>query len=225
MIDRKLLCQEARRASPVVTRAAFAFGDGDEATIAAAWLNRNVQVDETVTQDQLCACYRANLANFQQPAAVRYEELLAPLDQFASGDEAQGAIEYVRNRALGIPQPPFGAAHLKGVEAKKFDWTRKNEIPSPRLAQTLFAMPVGGVSELLEDADGWRVLRVLERRAAGPAPLELVTDAVRQEILRERRAYLEEAYLRPIRSRARIWTAFDRTMPRAQVQGVRPLAD
>jgi hypothetical protein len=225
VIDRKLLCQEARRASPQVTQAAFDAADGDEATIATAWLKGNIRVDETVTQEQLIACYRANWTRFEQPAAVRYEQLTAPVDRFASRDEAKAAIEVMRNRALGIPQPPFGTSRTKAVEAKTFDWTRKDQIPSARIAQMLFTMPIGAISEVIEGTDGWRVLRVLERHGAGPAPLESVADAVRLEILRERHDYLEEAYMRQLRGRARIWTAFDQSSPKAQVQGVRPLAD
>jgi hypothetical protein len=225
VIDRQLLCQEARRASPQVTQAAFDAADGDEATIATAWLKGNIRVDETVTQEQLIACYRANWTQFQQPAAVRYEQLMAPMDQFASRDEAKAAIEYLRNRSLGIPQPPFGANRTKAVEARTFDWTRKDQVPSARIAQALFTMPIGAISEVIEETDGWRVLRVLERHGAGPAPLASVAQEVRQEILRERRDYLEEAYLRQLRGRARIWTAFDQSSPKAQVQGVRPLAD
>ena len=112
---------------------------------------------------------------------------------------------------------------MKAVEAKTVDWTRKDQLGSPALAKALFMLPIGAISEVIEDADGWRVLRVLERHATGPAPLELVVDAVRQQIIKERRDYLQESYMRQLRSRARVWTAFDQVSSRAP--GVRPLAD
>jgi hypothetical protein len=225
VIDRKILCQEARRSSPNVSQAAFEAADGDEAAIAIAWLKTKVRIDETVTQDQLTACYEANKSMFSRPAAVRYEQLIAPMAKFSSREEAFAAIDYVRNKAMGVVQPPMVNNRIKDVEAKTFDWTTRSDAPSARLAQTLLKLPVGVVSDIFEDDDGWRVVRVLERRAAGPIPLELALDAVRRQILKERREYMEEGYKRRLRSRAPVWTAFDQAAGKENRQGVRPLAD
>jgi hypothetical protein len=225
VIDRKILCQEARRSSPNVSQAAFEAADGDEAAIARAWLKTNVRIDDTVTQDQLTACYEANKSMFSRPAAVRYEQLMAPMAKFSSREEAFAAIDYVRNKAMGVVQPPMANNRFKDVEAKTFDWTTRSDAPSARLAQALFKLPVGVISNILEDDDGWRAVRVLERRAAGPIPLELALDAVRRQVLKERREYMEEAYKRHLRSRAQVWTAFDQAAGKANRQGVLPLAD
>ena len=224
-IDRKLICQEARRSSPNVSQAAFEAADSDEAAIASAWLKTNVRVDETITQEQLTACYEANKSMFNRPSAVRYEQLMAPMAKFSSRDEAFAAIEYVRNKAMGVVQPPMANNRIKDVETKAFDWATRSDVPSARLAQTLFRLPVGVISDILEDDDGWRVVRVLERRAAGPIPLELAIDAVRRQIVKERREYMEEAYMRRLQSRAQIWTAFDQRAGKVNRQGVLPLAD
>jgi hypothetical protein len=210
VIDRKLICQEARRMSPNVSQAAFDAAEGDEAAIASAWLKGNIRVDETIKEADVTACYEANKSKFTRPAAVRYEQLMAPMAKFASADEARAAIEYIRNRAMGIAQPPMATNRTKDVEAKTFDWTTKSDAATARLAQALFNLPVGAISEIIEDGDAWRVVRVLERRAAGPVPLELAVDAVRRQILKERRDYMEEAYKRDVRRRARVWTAFDK---------------
>jgi hypothetical protein len=224
-IDRKLMCQEARRSSPNVSQAAFDAADGDEAAIASAWLKTNVRVDETITQEQLTACYEANKSMFNRPSAVRYEQLMAPMAKFSSRDEAFAAIEYVRNKAMGVVQPPMANNRIKDVETKAFDWATRSDVPSARLAQTLFRLPVGVISDILDDGDGWRVVRVLERRAAGPIPLELAIDAVHRQIVKERREYMEEAYKRRLRSRAQIWTAFDQRAGKVNRQTVLPLAD
>jgi len=225
VIDRKLICQEARRSSPNVSQAAFEVAEGDEAAIASAWLKSNIRVDDVVTEEQLKACYEANKPMFTRPAAIRFEQLTAPVTNFSSRDEAREAIEYVRNRAMGIVQPPMATNRIKAVEVETFDWTTRTEAPSVRLAKTLFSSAVGEISDVIEDGNAWRVVRVLERRAAGPIPLEFAVDAVRRQILKERREYMEEAYERDLRRRSQIWTAFDRPAGNAKRQGVLPLAD
>ncbi len=209
VIDRKLICQAAHRAAPEVAQAAFDASQGDEASIAGAWLRGQTRVDDTITQDQLQACYVATQAKYPRPAEVRYEQIVAKLDNFATRDEAQFAIEYARNRALGIRQAAAAGQRLQALQAQTSDWTRRETIDSADVARSLFSMPVGSISAIFTGADGYHVYRVLERRNAGPAPLETVIELVREDVLIQRRAYLEEAYISQLRARARVWTAFD----------------
>ena len=131
-------------------------------------------------------------------------------------------MTYVRNRALGVRvgQPP---ANVEAIEVETTGWTRRDEIASPEAAELLFRMPIGGITPLLDAGDALRMDRVLERHSAGPAPLEMITDVVRQQILRERKEYLEQAYLSQLRSRAQMWTIFD--PPRADLKMVRPMEE
>ncbi len=78
------------------------------------------------------------------------------------------------------------------------------------------------MSPVLDTGDAWRVVRVLERHAAGPAPFELVSELVKQQIIHERRAYLEEAYIQQLRGQAHVWTTFDQPS-QAQPSQVKPL--
>ena len=223
MIDRKLVCQEARRAGPQVVAATFNSAGDDEAALATSWLQSAVQVDGDISPAELLAYYRANLAKYPQPAEVRYEQVTARFDRFSSREEALAAIDYARNRALGINSAP-PKANLSGLEVQTLSWTRREEIASPEVAGELFRLPVGATSPVLETAGAWRVVRGLERHSAGTAPLELVSGLVRQQILHERRAYLEEAYLRQLRSRARVWTVFD-PQARAQITAARAVQE
>ena len=220
--DRKLLSQEARRIGPQINQASFQAAGNDDNALAAALLAAVVRVDTNITQQQLWACYRVNQAKYNRPAEVRFEQVSAPLNRFPSRDAAIAAMIYVRNRALGVAvgEPP---ANIASIEVQTMGWTRRDDIPSPEAADLLFRMPIGNITPLLDAGDALRMDRVLERHAAGPAPLEMITDVVRQQILRERREYLEQAYLSQLRSRAQVWTIFD--PPKSELKIVRPLEE
>ncbi len=222
VVDRKLLSQEARRIGPQINQASFQAAGNDEQALATALLASVVRVDPNITQDQLWACYRVNQAKYIRPPEVRFEQVTARLDRFQSRDEAIAAMNYLRARALGQPtgQPP---AHLEAIEVQTMGWTRRDTIPSPDAADLLFRLPIGGITPLLDTGDAMRMDRLLERHAAGPAPLEMVTEEVRQQILRDRHEYLEQAYLSQLRSRAQVWTIFD--PPRAELKMVRPIEE
>lgn len=220
VIDRKLLAQEARRTASQIDRASFQSAGDDENALAAALMKTVVRVDTNVTTSQLWASYRANPARYTHPAEVRFEEVSIHVNRFASREAAVAAMMYVRNRAQGHP---VGAApaNLDAIEVQTMGWTRRDDIGSPEAAALLFRLPIGGITPLLDDGEVLRMDRVLERRAAGPAPLDMVAGAVREQILRERQEYLEQAYLNQLRSRAQVWTIFD--PPRAELNMVRPL--
>jgi hypothetical protein len=219
VIDRKLLCQEARRIGPQIKQVSFQAAGSDEDALAAALLAAVVRVDSNITSEQLWACYRVNQAKYVRPAEVRFEQVSARLNRFQSREAAVAAMNYVRNRALNIPagQPP---ASLEAIEVQTISWTRREDIPSPEAADLLFRMPAGGITPMLDAGEALRMDRLLERHAAGAAPLEMVAEVVRQQILRERHEYLEQAYLSQLRSRARLWTIFD--PPQVESKMVRP---
>ena len=208
-IDRKLICQDVRRAGPGVLPASFVAADADEHAMADEWLSRRVRVDESVSPAEMADFYRANPAQFTRPAEVRYEMVAARMDRFASRDEALAAIEFVRQRAMGVTAPPPANINLSALDVRAFGWTRRDSVGSAELADVLFRLPIGATGPALEFGGAWIVVRVLERHGAGIAPLELVADAVRQQILRHRRDYLEAAYVRELRNHAQVWTVFD----------------
>ncbi len=67
VIDRKLLCQAARREAPEIAQAAFEAAAGDETSVATAWLRGHTQAEETVTYDQMLAYYRTIWRNISYP--------------------------------------------------------------------------------------------------------------------------------------------------------------
>jgi hypothetical protein len=212
VIDRKLLCQESQRTAAGVVTASHTAGDAEEAAQADAWLKRVVRIDENVDSAEISAFYQANSSHFMRPGEVRYEEVAAPIARFPSRDHAFAAIRYVRDRVQGIAaQQP--AVNLAAIEVHSFNWTRRDEITSPGLAAALFQLPIGAPSQPFDTGDALRVIRVLERHTAGPAPLLVVAEAIRQQIIVDRREYLAAAYVAQLRGRAEIWTVFDPVAP------------
>ena len=223
VVDRKLLSQEARRIGPQINQASFQAAGNDEQALATALLASVVRVDTNITQDQLWACYRVNQAKYVRPPEVRFEQVTARLDRFQSRDEADCRDELLASPGVGPVRRANRRRIWKRSKCRRWAGLAATTIPSPDAADLLFRMPIGGITPLLDTGDAMRMDRLLERHAAGPAPLEMVTEEVRQQILRDRHEYLEQAYLTQLRSRAQVWTIFD--PPRAELKMVRPIED
>lgn len=108
------------------------------------------------------------------PGEVRFEQVLAPLDQFASRADAQAAMTLVRTKAItGQGSFPRGTS----LRSNRFNWTNPSKVQSPQLSQALTTTPTGGVSQIWEDAQGLHLVRVLERRQGTPS-VEAVPSSV-----------------------------------------------
>lgn len=216
-IDRKLLCQAARRAGftgrPEGAQPASHEPPSDD-ELAARWLQQAVRIDESVSRQEVFAFYRSQLPRFQPPAEVRWESLTAPLDRYGSQQAAEAAIAYLRNRAQGLAVAPPENVDLGRVVPQTHSWTRREGIASPDLGHWLFSLPVGTLSPILYDDRSVYVVRVLERRQGRAVSLEQATPAIEREIVAARRDAAERHYVDSLRRDASIWTALDAaTMP------------
>jgi hypothetical protein len=223
MIDRKLLYQDALRAEGMGYRATFASHESPgsqnpsgepvvprpERQVAAEWLAHVARTEELVSRQELYHYYRTHSDRYRKPSAIRWEHTFAPYENFSRREQAEGAIQFLRNAALGMPNASSAPKNLGAVEARTYGWTQREDLPSPALGQWLFSMPMGKLSPAIHDEQGVHLVRVLEHRPAVQIPLEEAADEIRQEIVRQRRETAERAYLRTLRRQAQIWTLFD----------------
>ncbi|MBW3595737.1 MAG: peptidyl-prolyl cis-trans isomerase [Planctomycetes bacterium] len=215
-IDRKLLCQDARRAGFVsaVAQASYQQAPSSpaaveaEARLAEQWLQTRAPVNEAVSPQELWTFYRANVARFRRPAQVRYESIAAPLAQFSSRASAREAIAYLRDEAVGASDgyPP---PEIASAVAASHDWTSVEVLPSPAVKQALLTMQIGAVSPVLETTDGFLVVRMLERRPPQTLPWSEASELVRREILSLRRSQAAQSYVESLRRGAQVWSLPD----------------
>jgi len=239
-VDRKLLCQEARRAMPSAEIQRVSFTDpalkgdpafdtkagsaaSEEEALAANWLARHVQVSEAITVDELKARYQLFVLQGQGLEQTRGEQLTAHFQRFGSKQEAYATISHLRSLAMGLNPTPPEKLRLNLVELTKHDWKRRDQLPAGPVGEAMPRLSVGAVSPVLEDAAGYHIVRVLERRKGDAPPLESVTAQLRQEILAARRTAQQKAYLDQLRAEARIWTIFDPPTPKGRLISVKPV--
>ena len=87
---------------------------------------------------------------------VRYEQVHVRFADFASRDAAYKSISARGNDVLG------GKAIDKPW--KLFGWTPRSQIESVVIRKAAFTLPLGRLSQIIEDKNGLYILRVLERR-------------------------------------------------------------
>jgi hypothetical protein len=205
-IDCRLLVRAARREQARVTGAAPT-RPLDAAEIDA-WLAQAMQTDQRISLLDLNARYQAEAARFRTAGQSRWEQVSVPIARLKSRDEAKLLISYLHNRAQGVPCDAPDV-NLHAADIGIVDWTARDRIASPLLAQTISKLPAGGVSSILEENGKFLIVRVLEHRPGGVVPFDQVAETLRKEIVAERRANAERALLERLRAEAQVWTVFD----------------
>ncbi len=184
-----------------------------EQTIAQQWLRQQAKVDEEITYDQMIAYYQEHLAEFDKPARARWQELRVSFSRHPSKAEAFAAIAAMGNQILdGADFAEVAGAGSDGPTAAEGgirQWPDASARLSPILRQALESLPVGQLSPILEDWNGYYIIRVLERKPAGLEPFVEAQAEIRDKIRAQRTAEQLEKYKAELRKRFPVWTILD----------------
>jgi parvulin-like peptidyl-prolyl isomerase len=159
--------------------------------------------EEEIPRDDMLQYYREHAKDFEVLAQARWEELMVQSSKYPSPAAAYDALAQMGNAVQsGTPFAEVAKARSDGLTASKggvYGWTNQGSLASPILDQALFGLPVGALSQIIEDKVGPHIIRVVERKPAGRVPFADVEDTIRKKIHSERtrrelRAYLEELH-------------------------------
>jgi len=184
-----------------------------EQILAHQWLKQQLKVDQEVTYDQMVAYYREHLAEYEHPARAQWQQLTIRFSRIPDKAEAYRAIAALGNRVLsGEDFAEVAKAGSHGSTAQNGglrDWTVQGSLVSQVLDQAIFSLPIGALSPILEDDQGFHIIRVLRRQEAHRTSFLEAQAEIRQKIRQQREKGQEEEYLSRLREKIPIWTVFD----------------
>lgn len=198
-----------------------------ERAMAQQWVQQQVKKEEEVTHEDIVAYYREHLTEYDFQARAKWEQLVVRFDRFPS--KADAWREMARQGNLIVDGAPFADVAKQcshGFTARKggvHDWTTQGSLVSEKLDQALFTLPIGQLSAIIEDAQGFHIIRVTERHEAGRRPFEDVQVEIKDKIRQQRRSEQIEAYLARVVEQTKVWTVFDDPAAAAELTG-RPAA-
>ena len=87
--------------------------------------------------------------------------------------------------------------------------TGKGSLRSTILDEALFTLPVGTLSQIIEDDDCFYILRVVEREDAKRTPFNEVQPEIKKTLLAGDKDHLRNDYIAKLRERVPVLTVFD----------------
>ena len=191
-----------------------------EINLTQSWLSelQTKEVDTKVSYNDQMRYYQSHLSDFTSVARARWEQLMARTRGSANRDadiaklakmgnavmEGEGFAEVAKRESDG-PTSVIG-----GVR----DWTRPGTLRSVVLDRAIFSLPVGAMSPVLEDEDGFHIVRVIEREDAVRKSFGELQDTIREKIIEERTTGVRQRTMDRLRSEITVRDDRERFLPK-----------
>ena len=184
-----------------------------ERILGQSVLGQKIDYEPEVTHQEILDYYREHAADYERPARARWEKLTVRFDRFQNKAEAWAALAQMGNEVLrGAPLEAVARRHSQDPDAQQggyHDWTTYGSLASDVLNEAIFSLPVGTLSERLEDQRGFHIVRVVEREDAGQVPFVDAQVDIKESIRKQKIRQQITDYVTKLRKEIPVWTIFD----------------
>ena len=181
--------------------------------MAYQWKKRETDDTKQVTHAELLAYYEQHLDQYRYPAQARWQQLMVRFSRTPSRRRAYQQIVDMGNAVFrGAAFEDVARRQSHGSTASEggvFDWTSTGSLTSEVLDGAIFSLPVGRMSHILEDEQGYYIIRVIERKDAGVTAFVEKQDEIKEKIVAARQSRIEAEFEQRIRRGTPVWTIFD----------------
>jgi hypothetical protein len=191
-----------------------------ESMWAQEHLRESVKESPIVELSDMQDYYNDNIESFQRQAKARFQIISASFSKYPSKQVAyQNAVEMWNEVYYG--GAPFDAVAKRrstGVRASDggvFDWTNQGSLKSTVIDKAVFENPVRGLSQILEDQDGYHFVEVLERKPATTQTFVEAQPEIRKLLTKKKSDKLRADFIKKVRDETPVWTKWPSDIPGA----------
>ena len=187
-----------------------------ERSLASQYVHKKIGEEKEITHEEMLVYYREHAKEYETPPRARWEQVMVRITNYPSKAEAYAKIAAWGNEIFsGIPLAEVAKKHSDDVSSEdggQHKWTSQASLVSETLDQALFTLPVGQLSPILEDSQGFHIIRVLERQDLTRKPFPEMQPEIKKRIKADREGAAMKKYLTELRKQMPVWTIFD-TLP------------
>ena len=188
-----------------------------EKSIAHQMISQSVKQEEEITHQEMLDYYWKHIEEYEFPAKVQWEEVMTEFRHYKTEAAAYRELAIMGNEVLrGAPLHAVAQRSQQGPRWEKgglHEWTSQGSLRSKQLDDALFSFPIGKLSPIIRDDDGFHIIRILRRDEAGRTPFTEAQVEIKEKIRKQRRRQKLNAYVAELREQTPIWTIFDNVDP------------
>lgn len=163
---------------------------------------------------ELLKYYRANIGEFTPEERLRWQEIRISVRDHGGREQARQRMQEVL-KLLKQDHMDFGAVagkysdSLSAEDGGNRKWLSRGALRDEKLEAALFALPGGGLTQVMEDEDYLSIYRVARHEYAVPQPFATVQAEIEAAIRQNRMKEAREKVMKELRAAASIRTIFD----------------
>jgi peptidyl-prolyl cis-trans isomerase SurA len=164
-------------------------------------VNREVDSDLLVTEEDLKRYYDAEKDRFLSPVRIRLGQILLGVSSNANPEQIENVQKNAEEIELRLQKGEDftrlaeeygeGAEHRIGGDIGYF---QRGDL-APSIEELVFSLKEGEVSGVVRSPAGFHIFKVEEKRSATPQPFDLVRKKVEEEVIAKKREELRQKWL------------------------------
>lgn len=191
-----------------------------ESILAQQCIREHVPNKPPVLLEEMSQYYDEHLADFQQTAKVRFQILTALFTKYPTREEAEKAIGEMGNEVyFGKPFATVAKSKSSGMNAETggyVDWTSQGALKSKELNDVLFSIDLNGLSKIVEDANGFHIVWVLERQEARLITFAEAQPEIKKKLIESKKEKLHKEFLEKVKQETAVWSRWPEDYPNAK---------
>jgi len=175
-----------------------------ETQVAKYWRGEHATAPRAPTYDELYDYYMNNLTEFETVASAQWEQLTVafPSSHCVNEEEAVTRLAEMGDAVYnGTPLEDVARESSEGLTAARGglrSWTSPGELRSEPLNEAIFSLPVGRLSRIIRDEEGFHIVLVIEREEATKTPFIEAQIEIQGKLLEQFKADAEQSFLNRI---------------------------
>ena len=172
--------------------------------ISKFFLQEKVQYNKQVTHLEMLDEYRSNFDQYAVKGKVRWEQIEIQPAKAGGSLAAKEKIEDIYDRLVhGGNFEAIAKKESHGFRAYKggqYDWTSKGSLVNKEIDKSIFTLPQGKLSGIIETKAGFHIIRVIERVQAHHTPFTEAQVEIKKRLLAARRDVAFRTYIDGLKS-------------------------
>ena len=153
--------------------------------------------------------YQKNPDKFQEPESVRASHILIPTQNADEATKKQIRVQVEAVLKMAKNGTDFGqlvreySKDSSAGQGGDLGFFPRGQMVPP-FEQAAFTLKVGEISGIVESQFGFHIIKVTDRKAAGPVPFDGVAGQIQQFLTEEKKRLRAEAFVADLKKKARI---------------------
>lgn len=171
----------------------------------------SIEIEPEITHTEMLAHYEQNQDEFQVAARARWQQITVRYDRHLRRTDAGDEIAALGNE-LALGGTPFWAVAQRSSDGPNadnggyFDWTVWGDLSvSQPVSDAVFSLPANELSDIIQDAVGLHIIRVLEREDTHLIRFLEAQPDIKKKLKSQKRSKSINDYIARLKDQIPVW--------------------